>query len=110
MCYALFLDDERFPKTTKEFIIARTFDQAVAIVEEKGVPNYISFDHDLGYIPDTTDIAKTGYDFAKWLVDYDIMYNKIPTDFSYNVHSANPVGAKNISGYLDGYLSYKQRS
>lgn len=30
------------------YVIARTVDESIALVREKGMPVYISFDHDLG--------------------------------------------------------------
>lgn len=32
---------------------------------------------------------------------------EIPKDFYFTVHSANPVGAKNIQEYLMNYLKYR---
>ena len=42
--------------------------------------------------------TKSGYDCAKWLVDY-CLDNGI-TIPNFGVHSANPVGAENIRGLL----------
>jgi len=70
------------------------------MILEYGCPNYISFDYDLG------KNAPTGYDFAKWLIEEHVSKNiRIPANFDFNVHSANPVNAKNISEYLKQYLS-----
>jgi len=97
--YRLFLDDERDPPSDgQEWIVVRTFDAAIAYVAANGMPGFISFDHDLGE-------EKTGYDFAKWLVDW-LEENHIPPEFDYYVHSQNPVGAANIESYLDGYYDY----
>jgi hypothetical protein len=100
--YKLFLDDVREPYEA-DFVIARSFDDALKIIEEKGFPYFISFDHDLG-----EDIP-TGFDFAKWLVEQDMDFNVLPANFSFNVHSANPVGAENIKGYLSSYLVFRNR-
>ena len=106
--YSLFIDDERFPpsKSQKgEWVIARNMNEVKNIVNERGFPNFISFDHDLGEedgIP-----LPTGYDVAKWLVDYDIDHGSMPADFDFYVHSQNPIGAKNIQNYLDSYLKIK---
>ncbi len=106
MRYKLYLDDIRVPahvgsglKNTPGWLMARTYDEAVNTVKQHGCPVYISFDHDLG-----DENAKTGYDFAKWLVEQDLTYNIIPAEFEFNVHSANPVGAANITNLLDAYL------
>ena len=102
----MYLDDIREPKDTS-LIVVRSFSEAVSFVLEKGVPSFISFDHDLGM--KEGELLETGYDFAKWLVEKDIEgIIEIPEDFSFNVHSANPVGAKNIEEYLNRYLKFKK--
>lgn len=113
MKYNLFLDDIREPNGSKhliekvlspydgpyildeiysrEFIVAKNYDQFVECIDKHGMPEYVLFDHDLGE-------DKTGYDCAKYLVDYCI-YNKLEfPDFC--VHSANPVGRENIIKYI----------
>lgn len=95
----MFLDDERFPVGPGPWAIVRSFDEAVLYVKQNGIPEFISFDHDIASEPET------GYTFAKWLVEQDIDGNyKFPDNFSFYVHSANPVGAKNINMYLAQYL------
>ena len=100
----LFLDDIRYPHwvglVDEEWIIARSFEEAVELILKNGFPSEISFDHDLG-----EEDAKTGYDLAKWIVDYDIDHGgtKMSVDFKFNVHSANPVGAENIRCLLMNY-------
>lgn len=109
----LYLDDIRTPEAI-DFVIVRSFEEAKDFVLNFGLPDFISFDHDLGMITVCKSIttknyeAKTGYDFAKWLVESDLdgIIN-IPNTFTFNVHSANPVGAKNIKSLLDNYLNVK---
>ncbi len=98
MSWTLFLDDERFPHEGDHFDeIARSYEEAIAIVEcKEDLPVYISFDHDLGD-------GRTGYDFARWIVDYCLDYD-IDPNFDYYVHSQNPVGAGNIYGLLDNFI------
>jgi len=104
MSYNLFLDDERFPPDDpRDWVIQRSFATAVHFVCKNGFPSFVSFDHDLG-----DSAPQTGYDFAKWLVERDIDYGDLPDDFSFVVHSANPVGAKNIQMYLDNYLRVRK--
>ncbi len=99
----LYLDDIRTPKDD-DFIIVRSFQEAIKFVQENGIPNYISFDHDLG-CDDLNNIYPSGYDFAKWLIEMNLdnLY-KFPEDFKFNVHSANPIGKANIEGILNNYL------
>ncbi len=106
--FILYLDDIRHPKYVNEYIIVRSYDEAVAFVEEYGIPKIISFDHDLGMDKDE-NILPSGYDFAKWLVEMDMEGKyKIPKEFRFNVHSANPVGKKSIESYLNNYLKFKE--
>jgi hypothetical protein len=79
------------------WVTVRTYEEFVKWIEENGMPNFISFDHDLG-------TEKTGYDCAFWLVEY-CMDNNVPLP-KYNVHSANPVGRQNIFSL---FLSFKNR-
>lgn len=104
--WKLFLDDLRFPEND-EFCIARTVAKAQEMIMRSGMPNFISFDHDLG-IDEAGELLPTGYDFVKWLVEMDMNgMIKIPSDFSFEVHSKNPVGAKNIRLYIRNYLETK---
>lgn len=97
----LYIDDERTPKTKGNWVIVRSYNEAVKYVEENGIPEYCSFDHDLGE-------EHTGYDFAKWLVEQDLDgKHLIPENFTFNAHSANGPGAANINGLLNSYLTAK---
>lgn len=115
--YNLYLDDVRTPKKGV-WKIVRSFEEFVAIIVTEGLPNEISFDHDLGeehinYFfdnggkenppnPQKANFReKTGYDAAKWLVEF-CYENGLPLP-KYNVHSANPVGKQNILHLLDNY-------
>lgn len=98
MSWKLFIDDERFPNDNS-FIIARSTDEAIALVNEKGMPEHIAFDHDLG--GDDTSIK-----FIWWFIykftDEEIT---IPDNFTFSVHSQNPIGAENIKGLMNSFLS-----
>ncbi|MDD3060764.1 MAG: hypothetical protein PHW94_07500, partial [Sulfurimonas sp.] len=102
--HSLYLDDIRTPKTHFSKIV-RSYEEAVSYTLENGVVEYISFDHDLG-VDEQGEIAKSGYDFAKWLVesalDGELCF---PENFTFNVHSANPVGKANIEHLLRNYIS-----
>jgi hypothetical protein len=99
----LFIDDLRDPPGV-EWVVARSSSEAISLLKERGCPARISFDHDLGG-DDTAMVV------AKWLIDTDIDCSGrfIPDKFDFSVHSANPVGAANIQGLLDAYLSYKAK-
>jgi hypothetical protein len=122
----IFLDDVRNPydvfkltvnplyENNEDWIIVRDYFEFIETVNKYGNPDYISFDHDLSYDHyleenqedidyDSLD-EKTGYDAAKWLVQYCVENgHKIP---EFYVHSANPVGKKNIEYYLNNAKKY----
>ena len=104
MTWKLFIDDERDPPNDgTEWKIARNYDDVKMLLFTYGFPRFISFDHDLG------ENTETGYFIAKKLVEWDMDNRRfnILDDFDYYVHSQNPVGKRNIEGYLDGYLKQK---
>jgi len=113
----LYLDDIRTPKT-EGWDIVRSYDDFVNYIEQNGVPEEVSFDHDLSrehtkyYFdngghdnpPDPLGVEfkeRTGYDAAKWLCDY-CWTNGIPLP-KWNIHSANPVGSDNIKFLLNNF-------
>lgn len=127
MSYVLFLDDERMPDqvTWAEFprydaiFTVRNFDAFVNQVTQGGMPGFVCFDHDLAdehyavmqeensYTYDDGDLKKTfnygtektGYDCAKWLIDYCAENGfKFPR---YVVHSMNPAGKERIEGFIE---------
>lgn len=119
--YNLFLDDIRSPHqcvayTKKEIYdsldwqVKRSYEEFVECVTDNGLPEVVSFDHDLAdahYNPTTwtEDFVyheKTGFDCVKWLVDYCINNNlKFP---EWHLHTMNPVGRKNMEAYILNYL------
>ena len=102
----MYLDDIRTPTEKFDFVV-RSYDEAIAIIKKNGVPNYISFDHDLG-VDKNGNLLKTGFDLAKWLIESDLdnIYT-LPSNFKFKVHSQNPIGKKNIISLLEGYMKYK---
>ncbi|WP_091782811.1 cyclic-phosphate processing receiver domain-containing protein [Paraburkholderia steynii] len=102
MTYRLFIDDIRDP-SSPDCVIARDSATAIAIIEAKGCPAEISFDHDLGG-------ADTAMPVVKRLIelDLDAAGTYIPSHFHFNVHSANPVGRENIRALLAQYLIVRQ--
>ena len=96
----LYIDDIRLPDGKFDKIV-RSSQQAIEYMDNHGCPNFISFDHDLGG-------DDTSMEVIKYMVEKDLDDNTfIPKDFSFNVHSANPVGTANIVGYLNSYLNRK---
>lgn len=119
----LYLDDVRDPHPSHGFDVVRNFAEFVSYIISNGIPDVISFDHDLGEnhellqgqqwsaYPELVEkgevnlneFGETGYDIAKWLVDYCRENNlKLKEVF---VHSMNPVGAQNIINIINPFLS-----
>lgn len=105
MKWSLFLDDERLPSIQQkpdDWVVAKTMDRAIELIQFLGTPWRMSLDHDLGpNIP-------TGFDFIKWLVEQDMNGVLTVTDIaSFYVHSQNPIGAKNINEYFNNYIEQR---
>lgn len=100
--YKLLLDDIRNPPRQPDgnvesgWRIARNVNQAINIVLVRGLPYHIAWDHDLG------ENEENGMYFAKWIVYY-CQVNKLAPDFTYHIHSMNPVGAENIRSYIENF-------
>jgi len=104
----MYLDDIRIPVEKFDFIV-RSYDEAILVIKKYGVPTFISFDHDLG-IDDNEELLKSGFDLVKWLIESDLNGSyKLPSNFTYKVHSQNPVGKQNIISLLEAYLSFKDK-
>lgn len=109
-----------------DWTIVRNYDQFVEVITEFGLPDFISFDHDLadfhygvmmkemdhynaqnegkgGPLNLTFDYGpeRTGFDCAKWLVNY-CMDEKLAFP-DYAVHSMNPIGSKRIIDYVEDF-------
>jgi hypothetical protein len=100
--YKIYIDDIRTPKS-KDWVIVRTFEEFVETVKQNGIPEEISFDHDLGWDTEKNCERKSGYDCAKWLINNNIIIKK------FSVHSANPVGAQNITSLLNNFLRFSSQ-
>jgi len=115
--YNLFLDDVRDPNKflddVRSWVIVRNYNSFVRTIEKEGLPAFISFDHDLawehypkcdvkiGVISYDSYRERTGYDCAKWLVEFCMKTEQALPEFQ--VHSMNPVGKRNIEVLLSGY-------
>ena len=92
------------------WVIARTVDAAISLIQEKGCPLHIAFDHDLGEDPITHKTVEAMI-LAKWLTN-EIMEGRlsIPEGFDFSVHSSNPAGRKNIESFMRSFLKiWKQQ-
>ena len=114
----LYLDDVRIP-IEGNWQVVRNYEEFVNHIKYNGLENYevISLDHDLGegaMVEYYTNVKpnyelnyeripeKTGMDCARWLVTEALNKGiQLPTIY---VHSANPIGAANIMGYINNYF------
>jgi hypothetical protein len=88
-----------------EVIWLKTYVDFVDYIQTKGLPYAICFDHDLQDYID--GVEKTGFDCAKYLVDYCIDNDKdLPL---YNIQSSNPSGKDNINGLLQNYNKFRKK-
>ena len=122
MKQALYLDDVRTPTETipgyHPWNVVRNYDEFIKWITENGIPDLVSFDHDLAdehmndyyrqlvengfQHPDYSRYTeKTGLDCAQWLVKYCEANNLSLKQCC--VHSHNPVGTVNIQSYINGY-------
>jgi hypothetical protein len=97
----IWLDDERDPTdpiiqknfgSTGDEVWIKTADECIEMLKSGRVSS-ISLDHDLG-----PEEAGTGYDVAVWIEE--AAYNKGIPKLGMRVHSANPVGRKNMERAL----------
>jgi hypothetical protein len=120
MGYKLFLDDFReprdaffykgFPIYNDDWSVVRNYEEFVKIIEELGIPEAVSFDHDLADVHyektsfdyDDENLEKTGYHCAKWLIYYCID-NKKELPAIILVHSLNTAGSQNIWSLFNSY-------
>lgn len=104
----LFLDDLRtvemvYDKTeVHKFDIVRTCKDFILYIKKNGLPEFISFDNDLG-LDEYGKAAKDGYRAVKWLV-YESGLDLRELKFS--VHSANPVAREQIKSLLNNYIKH----
>lgn len=99
----LYIDDIRTPPPVfgdVNWKIARSSDAAISWITHNGIPQVISFDHDLGG-------EDTAMRVVHWIVEQTLDGKlTFPDGFVYHVHSANPVGADNIHGTMTNFLSH----
>lgn len=109
MTYKLYLDDVRNPPDNT-WILARSYDEATDLVCQRGIPEFVSFDHDLadehyGYPNGASHLEKTGYHFAMFLIELDRSGEMPwPDNFDYAIHSMNPSGRKRIKDAFEDYF------
>lgn len=122
---ALYLDDVRTPTETlpnaEPWVVVRDYEQFCAYITEHGIPDVVSFDHDLSkehtddyftqmleqqyQIPNYESYKElTGLECARFMIRYSEQKN-VPLKQCV-VHSHNPVGAQNILTEINGYKKH----
>jgi hypothetical protein len=129
----LWLDDKRDPfkdnwlknfsplQDPHQTVWLLSYDEFTNYINSNGLPDAICFDHDLGLPNHIKRVQngmskrksrslkqqeKTGYDCAKWLVEY-CMDNELKLPL-YNIQSSNPVGKDNIDSLLKNFIKHCQ--
>jgi len=119
--YYLFLDDYRFPflvwwvnlpeKESHKWVIARHYYDFVHIIQNNGLPKFISFDHDLDRqaLPVYTEQTpgKNGMDCVKWLINI-CEINNLPFP-ACAVHSTNPTDGPKMGQVITEYINSKNK-
>lgn len=96
-----------YPRMVKEpnvIIWVKSYYEFVEYITNYGLPDAIGFDHDLA---DEGPNEKTGYDAAKFLVEYCLENNVDLPEF--DSQSTNPAGRENIINLLNNFKRYVQR-
>ncbi len=137
MSYNLFLDDDRIPHRSMDYMhpdisklyrtlqwrVVKDYHQFVQCIEEFGIPDLISFDHDLAdehydlhsrgytswqqyYNTPEEEREMTGYDCVKWLCNY-CKDNSKPLP-RYILHTMNDIGLHNMKTYLENFKKHCQ--
>lgn len=104
--YYMFLDDLRGLDDVKNlprrhepglWVIVRNSADAMHYVKYYGLPEFFSFDHDLGG-DDTTMVFLRMLE--EWFYEQGDDFPKCP---AYQVHSSNPAGAMNIVSFMNSW-------
>ena len=119
MKYNLFLDDIRIPNDIlyykinpfykkRKWVIVKSYDEFVNYINKYGLPNLISYDHDLAdiqYVANYDEyIEKTRYDALKWVCNY-CLDNKLKIPIMV-FHTANIIGEKNMKTYYNNFKKF----
>lgn len=129
--WALYLDDLRNPEDTYSdfdglilpehvftdvpdlsgapWTIARSTEEALRLCSLRGLPRVCSFDHDLGELTQS-DLTTPAPAYDTTMIFLSNLFEmcdsgeiKLETFPDFRVHSANPVGAKNISSFMTSW-------
>ena len=103
-----------------KWVICKNYQEFVNCITNNGLPEVVSFDHDLAdvhygisaeqwrkFSSAELQVEQTGYDAIKWMCQYCIDNEKeLPICY---VHTQNTVGAENITEYIRFFYRAKER-
>jgi hypothetical protein len=106
----LYLDSFRDLPEGGDWVIARSYTDAVDWVKTHQFPDFISF----GPIITVND-TNSCVDFARWLVDFDqnkgdSFIHRMPYDFHYTIHASRDDYKAQIRHIMNKYLFYKHNN
>lgn len=82
-----------------EVVWVKNYNEFIDEIITHGLPDKISFDHDLGE-------GKSGMDCVKWLINWCMdKHEDLP---EWSIHSSNPVGSENMDSMLTNYIKFKE--
>lgn len=94
----LWLDDFRNPSDyvvgDYDISLVKSYAEFCKFITDNGLPDIVCFDHDLGE-------EKSGYDCAKFLVNYCQEHNLDIPEF--DIQSTNSVGKENIRSLMNNW-------
>lgn len=92
--WKLFVDDERVGPQHDDWDVVQTYESAIQLIREKGLPIEMSLDHDIwiGRIQ--------GSDFVWWLKGFIDSGHNPDENFSYSIHSSNKDGLEYMKEVL----------
>jgi hypothetical protein len=102
--WAIWLDDKRpIPeKSELQYVSAANPREFIDLIEDHGIPSFISFDWNLG--PDWD----TGEAVMKWLIESDQLGEHVfPEDFQFDTHSSDYSKRRAMNERLTDYLTSK---
>jgi hypothetical protein len=102
--WAIWLDDERpVPADSRmQYVLAVNPREFVNLIEDHGIPSFISFDWHLGSGWDNGECV------IKWLIDADKSGEfTFPEDFLFDVHSSDHTKNRAMNALLSEYLKSK---
>lgn len=102
--WAIWLDDERpIPERSgMQYVLATNPREFINLIEDHGIPSFISFDWHLGSDWDNGEAV------IKWLIESDQLGEHVfPEDFLFDVHSSDHTKNRAMNLLLSDYLISK---